>query len=327
MLRIKQLTFVIVGIGIGYLINPTTTYSFTLSSLDLNLVEGALGLPDLDNYLSSFNQLYSQVPISTPFGNGNNSVLLADLLAEINPDVSGLLFDIAFDGNIIYSQLPDNNQETVVAPYRLDERYYQLALGDFATQTGNELALSSTGQTAIKNIFDLALISNTNSTTEVNNSSDESLDSTTRANTLSDHTSSITTLADTSTELANSSLTTDTSFQILRNISQQMGIQAKQNNFKAEQNEEIGQILANSSQQLTQQSKQFKEQQSTATHLLKTSQQQQILSAIQATTNGQQLKILTQASTEKNRLDNAAFQHAQQGAGMILIPLAPQTNN
>ncbi|NQZ65289.1 MAG: hypothetical protein HRT59_25395, partial [Crocosphaera sp.] len=59
MLRIKQLTFVIVGIGIGYLINPTTTYSFTLSSLDLNLVEGALGLPDLDNYLSSFNQLYS----------------------------------------------------------------------------------------------------------------------------------------------------------------------------------------------------------------------------------------------------------------------------
>ncbi|CCQ55402.1 hypothetical protein CWATWH0005_3182 [Crocosphaera watsonii WH 0005] len=327
MLRIKQLTFVIVGIGIGYLINPTTTYSFTLSSLDLNLVEGALGLPDLDNYLSSFYQLYSQVPISTPFGNGNNSVLLADLLAEINPDVSGLLFDIAFDGNIIYSQLPDNNQETVVAPYRLDERYYQLALGDFATQTGNELALSSTGQTAIKNIFDLALISNTNSTTEVNNSSDESLDSTTRANTLSDHTSSITTLADTSTELANSSLTTDTSFQILRNISQQMGIQAKQNNFKAEQNEEIGQILANSSQQLTQQSKQFKEQQSTATHLLKTSQQQQILSAIQATTNGQQLKILTQASTEKNRLDNAAFQHAQQGAGMILIPLAPQTNN
>ncbi|CCQ68105.1 hypothetical protein CWATWH0402_5798 [Crocosphaera watsonii WH 0402] len=61
--------------------------------------------------------------------------------------------------------------------------------------------------------------------------------------------------------------------------------------------------------------------------MLETSQQQQILDAIQATTNGQQLKILTQASTEQNRLDNAAFQHAQQGAGMILIPLAPQTNN
>ena len=325
--KIKQLSIVILGIGTVCLLNPTITYSFTLSSVELNLVEGALGLPDLDNYLSSFYQLYSQVPISTPFGNGNNSVLLADLLAEINPDVSGLLFDIAFDGNIIYSQLPDNNQETVVAPYRLDDRYYQLALSDFATQTGDELALSSTGQAAIKNILDLAQISNTNSTIEVNNSSGESLDSTTRANTLSSQTNSITALTTTSTALANSSLTTDTSFQILRNISQQMGIQAEQNNFQAEQNQQIGQILANTSQQLTQQSKQFKEQQNTATHLLETSQQQQILDAIQATTNGQQLKILTQASTEQNRLDNAAFQHAQQGAGMILIPLAPQTNN
>ncbi|MGB5637262.1 MAG: hypothetical protein WBM86_31380, partial [Waterburya sp.] len=73
-------------------------------------------------------------------------------------------------------------------------------------------------------------------------------------------------------------------------------------------------------------SEQFKEQQNTATHLLETNKQQQVLDAIQATTQGQKLKLLTQASTEQNRLDNAAFQHAQQGAGMILIPLAPQDN-
>jgi hypothetical protein len=377
--KIKRLTFLLLGMGTGYLVYPTVIYSATLSSpnylpnptdsvpptsstnsgnsnpnnlsnllasvnsflpaiaslnsvlqgnfpLDINLVSGALGLPDLDNYLSQVNNLYSQIPISTPFGNGNNSTLLADLLASIDPTDSGLLFDIAIDGNVIYSQLPNHNQETVVAPYSLEDRYYQLALGEFATQTGEELGLSLGGQDAIQNILNLAKISNTNSQSQVDNSVLESLDAGIRANTLSTHTNSIAGLANTSSAIANSSLITDTSFQILRNISQQMGIQAEQANYQAEQNQEIGQILANTSKQLTQQSQQFKEQQNTATHLLETNKQQQVLDAIQATTNGQQLKLLTQASTEQNRLDNAAFQHAQQGAGMILIPLAPQGN-
>lgn len=59
---------------------------------------------------------------------------------------------------------------------------------------------------------------------------------------------------------------------------------------------------------------------------METSKQQQILEAIQTTAQGQQLEILTKAETEQNRLDNAAFRHAQQGAGMIVIPTAPNVD-
>ncbi len=289
----------------------------------LSLNTGALGLPDLALYRSQVNNLYGQIPISTTFGNGT---LFRDLLSNIQPTDSGLLFDIAIDGSIIYSNNNGTIEETVVSPEQLSDRYWRLAFGEFATQTGEEFGLSSLSQAAIQNILDLSAISNANSQTEVNNSLAESLDSGIRANTLTTHTNSIASLATTSRAIANSSFLTDTSFQILRNISQQMGLLAEQNSSQAAQNQQLGQILANSSQQLTQQSQQFKEQQNTATHLLETSKQQQILEAIQTTAQGQQLQILTKAQTEQNRLDNAAFRHAQQGAGMIVIPTAPNVD-
>lgn len=292
--------------------------------ISFDLATGELGLPDLNSYLSNFTQLSNQIPITTLFGGNGSATTLADLLASIDPTDSGLLLDIAVDGNVIYSEGGDNNyRETVVAPYNLQELYYRLGTAEVATQIGHELGLSSLAQSAINDVLNLSQISYSNSQTSADNSATVFTNSENRANLLSSYQQSISNLSSFSQGIANSSLVTDTSFQLLRNISQQLSVQAQQNQYQAAQDAEIGQLIANTSEQMREQSRQFQEQQSTATHLLETAKQQQVLQAIQATTNGQQLELLTQAATEQNRLDNAAFQHAQQGAGMILIPLAP----
>ncbi|MGK7944093.1 MAG: hypothetical protein AB4058_06460 [Microcystaceae cyanobacterium] len=288
--------------------------------IELTLLGGELGIPNPNTYLSDFLGLFSQVPSATLFGGDFSPTTLANLLSSLDSTDSGILFDLAVDGNVIYSQEGTGFKETVVAPIGLEERYYRLGTAEIVTQGAIDLGLSEEAQLDISNILAIAQTNNAASNNQASLSDETATDSGQRTGTLSQYQQGISSLASSSAYLASASQNTDTSFQILRNISQQLGYQAEQESQQAAQTAELGQILANQSEQAQQQSQQFSAQQETATQMLETAKQQQVLQAMEASATGLQLELLTETTTEQNRLSNAAFRHAQSGVGVILIP-------
>ncbi|WP_013334831.1 hypothetical protein [Gloeothece verrucosa] len=287
----------------------------------ISVVSGVLGLPNPSTYLSQILTLLESTQKQTTFSNNNTNGSFASNLENLDDSQDSLIYDIVYDGNIIYNVDENGNYtETVVPPYSLENSYFRNGISEIASNSGLELGVSETSQ---QKILD-ELIKASNNENSSNAASNQSGNLADESNQVSSNiellANSVDGLATDSIALADQSQLTDTSFQILRNISGQIALEAGQNSQISQQFHQIGQILAKQTEQNRENSKQMVAQQQVATQLLQTSKQEQILQALQTTTQAQQLKSSTEQNTRENREKQAALNTASSVSGILMIP-------
>lgn len=292
------------------------------SPISITLNPGALGLPNPNTYLQQLAQPINQLNLQTIFsGNGGNQSLTG-ILQTLDFTEDSFLLDVALDGQTIFTGNDTNFTESVVLPFGLLDKYFQLGLSDFVREGAIENALSETAQQRIINTLIDAHSTEDDNQQLADNSLLEADDSNFILSSLDNSGWSNDLLATQSNNLALASQTTDTSFQLLRNISTQLGIDSRQQSHSSNQLTQLGKILGNQSTQFAQQSRQFQAQQETATQFLETAKQQQILHSMQAVTQAEQLKITTEHITANQRLSQAPLNQASTISGVFLIPLS-----
>ena len=295
--------------------------------ISVTINPGALGFPNPQTYLQQLQSPLSQLQLTTPFSLNGGQGTLTQILQTLNGTQDPFLLDVAVDGQMILTGQGNNSfSETVVLPFGLGDKYFRQGVSDVVKTGGLEGGLSEDAQQKILEALVLANNNQQKNETQALNNQQKANDSNfliPALDNLSNHSQS---LASRSEQISLSSHLTDTSFQLLRSISEQLGIESRQTANTSAQFTRLGEILTHHSQQLANQSKQFETQQKTATQLLETAKQQQVLDAMQALTQSEQLKLLDESATAQNRLQQAPFHQSSSLSGVLIMPINSNQN-